>query len=176
MLIRPLLSLFVKDIIEESAKGIVKREAISQISESVRREFLRAVAEGYTKEVTHNISQYVRSVSEASVTIDSDNSGEKLFTALQSSLKTLEVELEKQGPDSPVVKYLEDKYGKGSLNSLVGRTPVPIYAMVPGYSPNSWESEPWLNRIISDSPEIGEILAEEASRIFDSIFPPSEIL
>lgn len=172
--IKAVLGLFVRDIIEESAKQIVKREAVSQIAESVRAEFLRTVAEGYSRELTHNISQYVRSIEAAQVEIDSGNYGEKLFDSLQSSLKSLEAELERQGPNSPVVRYLQERYGNQS-ESLVGRKPMPVYATVSGYNERRDPTRPWLNRIQSDYPEINEILATEASRIFDRIFQSPEI-
>jgi hypothetical protein len=174
MIINSLLGLFIRDVIEDSAKQIAKREAVSQIAESVRAEFLRTVAEGYSRELTHNISQYVRSIEAATVEVDSDNYGERLFDSLQSSLKTLEVELERQGPDSPVVRYLQSRYG-GQSESLVGRRPMPVYATVPGYTKTRDLDRPWLNRAQSDSPEINEILATEASRIFDRIFRSPEV-
>ncbi len=91
LLIKSILGMFMRDVIEDSIRGVVKREAVAQLSESVRAEFLRTVAEGYTREVTHNIGQYVRSVEAMSVVVSSDNTGERLYTALQSSLKKLEV-------------------------------------------------------------------------------------
>jgi glycerate-2-kinase len=174
MIIKSLLGLFIRDIIEDSAKQIAKREAVSQIAESVRAEFLRTVAEGYSRELTHNISQYVKSIEAATVEIDSENYGEQLFDSLQSSLKSLEVELERQGPDSPVIRYLQSRYG-GQSESLVGRKPMQVYATVSGYTKARDPNRPWLNRAQSDSPEINEILAIEASRIFDRIFRSPEI-
>jgi hypothetical protein len=174
MIIKSLLGLFIRDIIEDSAKQIAKREAVSQIAESVRAEFLRTVAEGYSRELTHNISQYVKSIEAATVEIDSGNYGEQLFDSLQSSLKSLEVELERQGPDSPVIRYLQSRYG-GQSESLVGRKPMQVYATVSGYTKARDPNRPWLNRAQSDSPEINEILAIEASRIFDRIFRSPEI-
>ena len=172
--LKAVLGLFIRDIIEDSAKQIVKREAVSQIAESVRAEFLRTVAEGYSREITHNISQYVKSIEAATVEIDSENYGERLFNSLQSSLKTLEVELERQGPDSPVLRYLQERYG-GQSESLVGRKPVPVYATVSGYTNARDPYRPWLNRAQTDFPEINEILATEASRIFDRIFRSPDV-
>ena len=175
LLIKSILGMFMRDVIEDSVRSVVKREAVSQVAESVRAEFLRTVAEGYSREITHNISQYIRSIEAAQVEIDSGNYGERLFDSLQSSLKTLEVELERQGPDSPVVRYLQERYG-GQSESLVGRKPVPVYATVSGYTNARDPYRPWLNRVQTDFPEINEILAAEASRIFDRIFRSPEIL
>ena len=177
LLIKSILGLFMRDVIEDSIRGVVKREAVAQLSESVRAEFLRTVAEGYTREVTHNIGQYVRSVEAMSVVVSSDNTGERLYTALQSSLKNLEVELERQGPDSAVVQYLQEKYGgrddRANAYSVVGLQQRPVYSMLSGYSESDQSDQPWLNRALANSPEIGEILATEASRIFDRLFSDS---
>lgn len=173
LLIKSILGMFMRDVIEDSVRSVAKREAVAQLSESVRVEFLRTVAEGYTREVTHNIGQYVRSVEAMSVVVSSDNTGERLYTALQSSLKNLEVELERQGPDSPVIKYLQEKYGGRDTASVVGLQQLPVYSMLSGYSESDQADQPWLNRAMADSPEIGEILATEASRIFDRLFSES---
>ena len=169
----PLLALFLRDVIDDSAKQILKREAVSQVSESIRKEFLRTVAEGYAREVTHNISQYVRSVEAISVEVDSEGYGEKLYTAFQKSLKDLEAELEQQGPDSPVIKYLEEKYGKRE-ESVVGRKPQPVYTMYMG-KPDP--SRPWLSPSVlrTEDLAIANILADEAARLFDRIFTPPEV-
>lgn len=178
LLIKSILGLFMRDVIEDSVRSVAKREAVAQLSETVRQEFLRTVAEGYTKEVTHNIGQYVRSVEAMTVVVSSDNTGERLYNALQSSLKTLEVELERQGPESPVIKYLQERYGGreeigASASSVIGRKSQPVYAMLSDYSESAQADQPWLNRVLANSPEIGEILAEEASRIFDRLFSAS---
>lgn len=175
MLIRPLLSLFIKDVIEDSAKSVVKREAVNQVAEAARREFLRAVTEAYTREVTYNLSQYVRSVGAVTVEISSDNQGERLYAALQSALRTLEVELEQQGPDSPVIRYLQRRYGQERGAGYVGRESRPVYTMVSGYSDTPDPDQPWLNRIARTDARVGDILASEAARLFERLFPPSDI-
>jgi hypothetical protein len=172
-LLRPLLALFLRDIIDDSAKQILKREAVSQVADSVRQEFLRTVAEGYAREVTHNISQYVRSVEAVSVEISSEGYGEKLYTAFQKSLKDLETKLEQQGPDSPVIKYFEEKYGKRE-ESVVGRKPKPVYTMFSGPID---ANRPWLSSSVlrTEDSAISDILANEAARLFDRIFTPPEV-
>lgn len=170
MIFKPLLELFIKDVINESIKTTLKAQAVAQLAESTRAKFLQTVAEGYTKEVAHNISQYVRSVEAATVTITSDGQGERLFLALQSALKSLEIELEQQGPDSPILKYLKKKYGE-SREPFVGRNPMPVYATVRGFSQTDNIDQPWLNRVVEGSPEINEMLSSEASKLFDRLFP-----
>jgi hypothetical protein len=169
-----LIGLFVKDLIKNSAVNLVKREAVAQIAENARVNLLKSVTEAYTRELTHNISQYVRSIAEASITVSSDNAGEKLFKTFQRALKNLEAKLEEQGPDSPVIKYLQEKYGERT-ESLVGLKTKPVYTIISGFSKDAWPDKPWLNTISDASPEIGDLLAQEASRIFDELFPSPKI-
>lgn len=165
-LIKPLLGVLIKDIVEESQKRILKTQSVLQIGEGARREFLRAVAEGYTREVAHNLGQYIRSVGAMTVDIESaGNDGERLFRAIQASLRALEVELEDQGPDSPIVAYLTQKYGEQS-GSVVGRPTRSVADMLGDR--NAFADRPWLNRTLQ-SPEASEILSEEASKVFERL-------
>jgi hypothetical protein len=167
IIIKPLLGLFVKNIVEESQKKILKSESVLQLGEGVRKEFLRTVAEGFTREVAHNLSQYVKSVGEMSVSIAAaGNDGERLFTALQTALKQLEVELEEQGPDSPVIAYLTRKYGERSDQALVGRPTRSVADMLG--DKDAFADRPWLNRTLA-SPDATEFLSAEASRIFERL-------
>lgn len=176
LFLRPLIGMFVKDVIEDSAKKMLANQIRSQATEAIRVEFLRTVVEGYTKELTYNLSQYVRAVGESSALIDSNNGGEKLLKSFQIALKKLESELEEQGEDSPVIKYLKQKYSDQSPGTVVGLPTTPVYMTVKGFSEANWADQPWLNRVLKSSPEIGDILADEAAKIFDTLFPPTEIL
>lgn len=177
LILRSLLGMFVKDVIEETAKKSAKQALTNQVTGILRQNLLKAVYDGITRELQFNVSNYVRAVGESSITVSSENRGEELFYSLQASLRVLELELEKQGPNSPAAKYLLEKYGGGRTSSLVGRTSQPVYMAIPGVNVDkrAWSNQPWLNRIMEDSPEVGEILAVEAARIFESLFPPSEV-
>lgn len=165
-MLKSLLGLFVKDVVESAQKDILKREALSQVQEGVRREFLRHVAEGFTREAEFNFSQYVRSLGQISVEVESeDNEGEKLFLRLQSALQRLEVELEELGPESPVAQFLIRKYG--GAQSYINRPSVPIYSAVTN-SADTYRGMPWLNRV-ETSPEISQMVAQEAGRILEEL-------
>lgn len=168
-LLMPLLAMFARDLISDVAKQAVKQQVTMDMSDSVRVQFLNLVANSYTEEIAHNISQYVKSIEAVSVEISSGNGGEKLFGKLQKTLGDLSSELEQQGPDSPVIQYLQERYGNKS-SSVVGRAATPIYTLVSGYSKVSDPSTPWLNRVVANDDKIGDILASEASRVFDKLF------
>jgi hypothetical protein len=176
-MLKSLLGMFMKDIIEDSAKAMVKNGIASQVSEVLRKQLIKTIYDSYTRELNYNITQYVKAVGETSVTISSGNKGEDLFYDLQSSLVKLELELEKQGPNSPVLRYLEKRYGRRTT-SYVGREAQPAYMSIPGVEVDrgAWSNRPWLNRVLSESPEVGEVLAAEAVRIFETLFPSSEVI
>lgn len=164
-MIKELLGLFMQKVVEDSIKNTLKQQTIARVKNDIRIEFLRSVAEGYSREVTHNISAYVKSVGEASLSIETDpGQGEKFFNSIKKSLKSLEQELESQGPDSPIVRYLEKRYGRFS-ESLVGRSRIPVYATV---AQGPGRDEPWLNRTLR-LPGVNEYIANEAAKLLDQL-------
>lgn len=115
-MIKSLLGLFMRDVVVDAQRRVAQNESTNQLREAVRQEFLRHVTEGFSREVAHNISQYVRSVGAVEVEIGpSEGEGDRLFSALQNALVALEVELEQMGPGSPVSQYLVRKYGSEEL-------------------------------------------------------------
>jgi hypothetical protein len=164
-IVKPLLGLFFKDVVQDAAKRAAEHSINELAREQIRREFLRTVAEGYTREVEHNLSQYVRSLGAMSVTIEptADMDGDRLFSALQSSLKTLEAEIETLGPESAIVRYLRDKYNP-EPDLLVGRQPVSMADMLAGADRRQ---QIWLNR--SGTVELPESISAEVARLLDSI-------
>jgi hypothetical protein len=165
LFLKPLLGLFFKDVVQDAAKKAVQNSLNELSKEQIRREFLRTVAEGYTREVEHNLSQYVRALGAASVTIEAegDLTGDRLFSALQSSLKTLEVEIEKQGENSPIVQYLKRRYGE-EQDVYVGRESVSVASM---FSPGESRQQIWLNR--SGNIELPESISREVANLLDQI-------
>lgn len=163
--VRPLLGLFFKEVVQEAAKRAAKNSIYELAREQIRREFLRTVAEGYTREVEHNLSQYVKSLGAMSVSIESTNDmdGDKLFSSLQRSLKVLEAEIETLGPDSPVVRYLREKYTP-EPDFFVGRQPISMAEMIAG---TDKREQIWLNR--SGDIELPESISAEVARLLDDI-------
>jgi hypothetical protein len=165
LFLKPLLGLFFKDVVQDAAKKAAENSINELAREQIRREFLRTVAEGFTREVDHNLSQYVRSLGAMSVTIEAteDMDGDRLFSALQSSLRVLETEIETLGPDSPIVRYLREKYTPDP-DLFVGRQPVSMAEMIAG---GDRRQQIWLNR--SGDIELPESISAEVARLLDSI-------
>jgi hypothetical protein len=165
LLLKPLLGLFFKNVVQDAAKKAVQNSLNELSREQVRREFLRTVAEGYTREVEHNLSQYVRALGATSVIIEAegDLTGDRLFSALQSSLKTLEVEIEKQGEGSPIVQYLKRRYGEDQ-DVYVGKKPVSVASML---AKGDSRGQIWLNR--SGNIELPESISLEVADLLDQI-------
>jgi hypothetical protein len=157
-MVNELLKSMVKDLVFQA----LKTAAIGQAHNIL----LSSVAERYTQEVRHNMSNYINSVALSNIEIDSEGSGEKLFYKFQRSLKTLETEIEKQGENSPILRYLKEKYGSKSPAIMVGLKPQPIYSLYTEKSPDL--NRPWTDRS-SKQKDIGEYIASEASRIMDGL-------
>lgn len=157
-MVNELLKSMVKDLVLQA----LKTAAIGQAHNIL----LSSVAERYTKEVRHNMSNYISSVALSNIEVDSEGSGEKLFYKLQQSLKILETEIEKQGENSPILRYLKEKYGEKSSSIVVGLKPQPIYSL---YTEKSTDPDrPWTDRS-SKQKGIGEYIASEASLIMDRL-------
>lgn len=160
-MLKSLLGLFIQDVVKDAHQNIAKREALAQLGEGARREFLRHVSEGFLRETEFNFSQYIRSVGRVSAEIESEgNEGERLFQQIQSALRQVEIELEEMGPDSPVAQYLLRRYG-ASTQSFVGRESASISSMFGIPAP-----VPWLNK---PDESVNEMIAEEASRILKEL-------
>jgi len=168
----PLLSTLVIDVVEQSLKQIIKSAVIGQAQEAVRVEFLRTVTDGFTKEISHNLSNYVNSIGSMTAEVDSNNEGDKLFLKLQRSLKGLESQLEKGGENSPILQYLKNKYGAGKESTLVGLEAKPVYSLYT--SPKVDENRPWLSRISAPQKSIEDYLALEANRLLEDLLSSNQ--
>lgn len=164
MFLKSLLGLFIKDVVQDAQRRTVSSNA----QNAVRVEFLRHVTEGFTREISFNISQYVRSLGEMKAEIESENEGEQLFYKIQSALKSLEVELEELGPESPVAQYLIRKYGEAE-QSYVGRATMSVAAIIATGPP---DPSPWLNRAVESQP-VQDMISAEAARLLDRLLSQS---
>lgn len=163
MIVKPLLALLLRDIVQNSVKEVVKKEVNNQLKEQIRANFLRVVADGFTREISHNLSQYIKSLGAISATIENDGEGEKLFQTLQRSLKYLEQELSRQDNNSPIILYLRERYGQQDI--LVGLASESVESMVS----DEGMSEVWLNRTLEQT-DVRADLSQIASELFEQLF------
>ena len=106
--------------------------------------------------------------------------GKELVIIAENALRELEVFLEKQTQDGPIISYLKRRYEEENVNKITGRLfaghyisresegAYKIYNKM-SYAPLVDKNKPWLS---SDktSQGIGDIVAQQAEKIFSEAF------
>jgi hypothetical protein len=163
-----------KDIIETA-----KSRLLEQSMEDARKAMLSHVAQKYTEEVEYNVSQYIRALAESNVEIEfKGKPGEALISKAESAVKELEIYIEKQNPDGPIIQYLQQRYKEEGVRIIterlygghyINRKSDGIYEVANkmGYAANVDKRKPWLtgdktiqgleNRVIEAALEIFEL-------------------
>ncbi len=159
-------------IIEKEFYDQLKRQAVQQSLEMVRRQMLVEVANQFSREAAYNTAQYIRALGAASVTIDFEGDpGEQIEQRFKKSIDKFEKWIDSQPPDSPVVTSLLEKYGvkKSGVSSYVRQQPVPIWQSL-----GKPRKEYWLDRT-NQGVDISDFLSEHAARIFNKLLSESPL-
>lgn len=184
MIYKALASAIMANVLSSAKKDVVemaKAQLMSASMENARKALNAHVAERYSKEVEYNVSQYIRALGAVEAEISfAGKPGEALIVRAESAVKQLEVFLESQNPDGPVIQYLKKRYDEEGIRIITGRLYAGHYvgtrgqgiyevANRMGYAANVDRRKPWLS-----SPEtrrgIESMVADEALRIFDEAF------
>lgn len=189
MIPKILAGLVVKQVLESSKKEVIKtaqNALIAQEMKRMRAMMLQHVAQKYTEEVTYNIKQYIKTLEQTSVEISFEGKpGETLIRKAQAAFKELEVFLDKQNPDGPIIQYLQRRYDEEGINIITGRLYAGHYvsrraqgiyevANKMGYAANVDKRKPWLSSG-KTAEGIDEIVSERAIKIFEQIFESSNL-
>ena len=189
MIPKILAGLVVKQILQNSKNEVVKAAQSSLIAQEMKRVralMLQHVAEKYTEEVTYNIQQYIKTLEQVNVEISFEGKpGETLIRKAQAAFKELEVFLDKQNPDGPIIQYLQRRYDEEGVNIITGRLYGGHYvskrgqgiyevANKMGYAADVDKRKPWLSSE-KTSQGIDEIVSEQAIKIFEQIFESSNL-
>lgn len=159
-------------IVEKEFYDQLKRQAVQQSLEMVRRQMLAEVANQFSKEVAYNAAQYIRALGAASVTIEVEGDpGEVIEQRFKKSVDKFEKWVDSQPPDSPVVTSLLEKYGvkKSGVYSYVRQQTVPIWQSI-----GKPRKEYWLDRT-NQGVDISDFLSENAARIFNRLLSESPL-
>lgn len=189
MIPKILAGLVVKQILQNSKNEVVKaaqNALIAQEMKRVRALMLQYVAQKYTEEVTYNIQQYIKTLEQVNIEISFEGKpGETLIRKAQAAFKELEVFLDKQNPDGPIIQYLQRRYDEEGVNIITGKLYAGHYvskrgqgiyevANKMGYAADVDKRKPWLSSE-KTSQGIDEIVSEQAVKIFEQIFESSNL-
>lgn len=148
---------------------------------AARVELMKEIAQKYSEEVRHNVSEYINAIEKSNVEISFEGKpGEAFITRAQGAITELEGYLEKQNPDGPIIKYLKRRYKEEGVNIITGRLYGGHYvgrksqgtyeiANRMGYAANVDKRKPWLTGS-KTSQGIEEMLSEAAKEIFEIMF------
>lgn len=170
------LSSSKKEVLE-----IAKGQIMQAQMEGVRKAMLSHVAEKYTEEVEHNLSQYIRALGEASVSMEYEGKpGEAFIMRAESAVKELEGYLEAQNPNGAVIQFLQRRYkeegvriisGRLYAGHYVNRQSEGIYTVLNrmGYAGAVDRRKPWLSGA-KTTEGLENMLADAALEIFNVMF------
>lgn len=173
----------------DDAKEVVTRETKKAIIRAEQRKQLRAakeliaeqVANAYTTQVKELAEGYIEAVQDATAELSFvEDEDKKLSLAAENALRKLEIYIEGQSPDGPVIKYLQERYEEEGIRRISGKLYASHYILRKSqgiysiynrmaYAPLVDKNKPWLS---SDktSQGIGDIIAEKAEQLFQEAF------
>ena len=179
------LSAFILRMALDSAKEEIKKESRKKALEAqfpaVKTLLAEQVAKSYTEYVKDLSLAYIESVAsmEAEVGFE-DGEQEKLVIIAENAIKELEIFLDKQSQDGPIISFIKRRYDEEGIRKITGNLYAGNYIRKQSegvykiynrmaYAPLVDRNKPWLS---SDktSQGIGDIVAEKANEIFEKAF------
>jgi hypothetical protein len=170
------LSSAKKDILETA-----KSQLLKQSMQSAREAMLAHVAEQYSREVEHNISQYIQALGAANAEVEfRGKPGEAFITRAEGAISELELYIEKQNPDGAVIQYLQRRYKEEGVKIISGRLYAGHYvgrkgqgtyevANRMGYAAAVDKRKPWLTGN-KTTQGLEDMMAKAAIEIFEIMF------
>ena len=169
----------------DGARDTAKEEARRKILESqfpaVKALLAEQLAQSYSEYVKDLSIGYVEAVAAMELEASAaDGAGEKLVIIAENALRELEIFLEKQDQEGPIITYLKRRYeeegvkqitGRLYAGHLVGRQSEGVYKIYNrmAYAPLVDKNKPWLSSETT-AQGIGEVIAQKADEIFQQAF------
>lgn len=169
------------DSAKEEAIQAAKRAALQQQLKDVRALVAEQVARAYTEQVKALSEGYIKAIQDSTLEIEySQDEGGKLMLLAEGALRKLEIYLEEQNPDGPIIQYLQRRYNEENIKRISGRLYAGHYVNRVGegtykiynrmaYAPLVDRNKPWLSSE-KTSQTIGELIAEKADQLFEEAF------
>lgn len=179
-----LARLFLSEAVED-AKNIISKDDKKRVLQSqfpaVKALLAEQLAESYSSYIKDLSIGYIQAVADSQLEIGTvKEDDQKLVKIAENALKELEVFLEEQDQDGPIIGYLKKRYEQEGVNKVTGRLfaghyinkesngVYKIYNQM-AYAPLVDKNKPWLS---SDTTAkgIGDMIAEKADEIFQQAF------
>jgi len=179
-----LARLFLTEAVED-AKNIISKDDKQKVLQSqfpaVKALLAEQLAESYSSYVKDLSIGYIQAVSNSQLEISTlKEDDQKLVKIAENALKELEVFLEEQDQDGPIISYLKRRYEQEGIRQFTGRLfaghyinkdsngVYQVYNQM-AYAPLVDKNKPWLS---SDTTAkgIGDMIAEKADEIFQQAF------
>jgi len=170
-----------RDILADSAKQVVKEEQRRRDLQAAKALIAEQIAEAYSQQVKDISEGYIKAIQDSALEIEfSEDESGKLMLLAEGALRKLEVYLDEQNPDGPIIQFLQKRYEEENIKQITGRLYAghfvnrkgtglySIYNKM-GYAPKVDRNKPWLS---SDktSQGIGDIVAAKAEELFEEAF------
>jgi hypothetical protein len=170
-----------RDTLADSAKQVVKEEQRRRDLQAAKALIAEQIAEAYSQQVKDISEGYIKAIQDSALEIEfSEDESGKLMLLAEGALRKLEVYLDQQNPDGPIIQFLQKRYEEENIKQITGRLYAghfvnrkgtglySIYNKM-GYAPKVDRNKPWLS---SDktSQGIGDIVAAKAEELFEEAF------
>jgi hypothetical protein len=170
-----------KDQIADQAKKSAMRAELQNQLKVAKELIAEQVANAYSQQVKALSEGYIKAIQDSTLEIEfsQDESG-KLVLIAENALRKLEVYLDEQNPDGPIIQYLQKRYEEENIKRITGRLYAGHYVNRTGegvykiynrmaYAPLVDRNRPWLSgdRTVT---EIGNMIAEKADQLFQEAF------
>lgn len=167
------------------AKNIIEKDAKKKILQSafpaVRDLLAEQVAESYSNYIKDLSTGYVQAVADMSLeaTIKEEDT-DKLVIIAENALRELEIFLEEQDQDGPIISYIKRRYEEEGVNKITGKLFAGHYVRKQSegafniynrmsYAPLVDKNKPWLSGETT-AQGVSSIIADKANSIFEQAF------
>ena len=167
------------------AKNIIEKDARKKILQSafpaVRDLLAEQVAESYSNYIKDLSTGYVQAVADMSLeaTIKEEDT-DKLVIIAENALRELEIFLEEQDQDGPIISYIKRRYEEEGVNKITGKLFAGHYVRKQSegafniynrmaYAPLVDKNKPWLSGETT-AQGVSDIIADKANSIFEKAF------
>lgn len=182
--VRALASFLLRSVVDDARNATqkdIRKKVIESQFPAVKALLAEQVAQAYSEYVRDLSKGYVEAIASMELEAEvSDDEPEKLIIIAENALRELEIFLDKQDQDGPIITYLKRRYREENVKQITGRLYAGhfvrrqsegvynIYNRM-GYAKAVDKNKPWLSSDTT-SQGVSEIISQKAEEIFSKAF------